>query len=277
MKVLLVLASLSAFLALCQGCGVRHFTSRVVGGVDAPQHSWPWQISLRMTRQGRTMHICGGSLISDRWVVTASHCVVNDRDQPNSPKKYTVVVGAHERLGTTTVQQSLKVEKIFAHESFSMTHLRNDIALLKLRTPATVSDKVNTVCLPAHGSRIADGHKCYITGWGRTVGGGSAANTLQQAMLPVVSHNQCHQTNSKMLPVDESSMVCAGSGVANQAGGCQGDSGGPFVCEENGKWVLRGAVSWGHYKCQTDHFTVFSRVSSFRNWIDNKIQGETVG
>lgn len=115
--------------------------------------------------------------------------------------------------------------------------------------------------------------KTYLTGWGRTVGGGSAADTLQQALLPVVSHQQCVQKNSYIVPVDETSMVCAGSGVANQAGGCQGDSGGPFVCEENGKWVLRGAVSWGNPMCRTDHYTVFARISNFLDWISQNMAG----
>jgi len=47
----------------------------------------------------------------------------------------------------------------------------------------------------------------------------------------------------------------------------QGDSGGPFVCNEGGRYVLRGAVSWGHSQCRTDHYTVFARVSSFIGWI----------
>ena len=50
----------------------------------------------------------------------------------------------------------------------------------------------------------------------------------------------------------------------------KGDSGGPFVCNEGGRWVLRGAVSWGHGKCRTDHYTVFARVSNFVNWIKQK-------
>lgn len=113
----------------------------------------------------------------------------------------------------------------------------------------------------------------YKTGWGRTVSGGAAADILQQAMLPVVPHRQCNQINGRLIPVEESSMVCAGSGVANQAGGCQGDSGGPFVCEENGKWVLRGAVSWGNPMCRTDHYTVFARISNFLDWISKNING----
>jgi len=55
----------------------------------------------------------------------------------------------------------------------------------------------------------------------------------------------------------------------------QGDSGGPFVCNEGGRWVLRGAVSWGHSQCRTDHYTVFARVSSFIGWINSKMSGIT--
>lgn len=73
-------------------------------------------------------------------------------------------LGAHARSGTTAVQQVIRVQQVFAHEDFCYSHLKNDIALLKLATPATLSDKVNTVCLPEQGSRIAAGHQCYITG-----------------------------------------------------------------------------------------------------------------
>ncbi len=73
-------------------------------------------------------------------------------------------VGLHNLFETTDVQQMIKVDKIFAHEGFSYAHMKNDIALLKLSTPVKLSDKVNTVCLPAQGSRIPDGYNCYITG-----------------------------------------------------------------------------------------------------------------
>jgi len=58
----------------------------------------------------------------------------------------------------------------------------------------------------------------YFLGWGRTVGGGSAADTLQQAMLPVAEHSACSRVNGRLVPVDESSMVCAGG---QGKGGCQ--------------------------------------------------------
>ena len=98
-----------------------------------------------------------------------------------------------------------------------------------------------------------------------------AAHVLQQAQLPVARHQDCSRVNGRLGAVDEKSMVCAGG--QNAAGGCQGDSGGPFVCEEKGKWVLRGAVSWGHGYCRTDHYTVFARISSFIDWMNKKMSG----
>uniref|UniRef100_A0A8C5D1Y4 Peptidase S1 domain-containing protein n=1 Tax=Gouania willdenowi TaxID=441366 RepID=A0A8C5D1Y4_GOUWI len=50
-------------------CGLRHFSSRIVGGSDASEGEWPWQASLQV----RGSHLCGGALISSQWVVSAAH------------------------------------------------------------------------------------------------------------------------------------------------------------------------------------------------------------
>ena len=70
------------------------------------------------------------------------------------------------------------------------------------------------------------------------------------------------------MTVDTKSMICGGG---QSSGGCQGDSGGPFVCNEGGKWVLRGAVSWGHSMCLTYYYTVFARISEFVSTFINPI------
>ena len=91
--------------------------------------------------------------------------------------------------------------------------------------------------------------------------------------MPVVDHQTCAKANKDLLPVDEQSMLCAGYATArNVISGCQGDSGGPFVCEENGRFVLHGAVSWGHPRCEAENsYTVFARVSSYVDWINDKM------
>jgi len=66
-------------------------------------------------------------------------------------------------------------------------------------------------------------------------------------------------------------MVCAGGAGSSV---CMGDSGGPLSCEENGRWVLRGAASWvTSQSCNTNTFSVYARVSNFVDWINAKIKG----
>ena len=107
-----------------------------------------------------------------------------------------------------------------------------------------------------------------LLGWGRTSGGGPAADVLQQATLPLVSHENCRR---KYGTVDRSAHLCAGEGRAGASGGCNGDSGGPLVCEMGGSWYLHGAVSFGMRNCPTTHYTVFARITSYKSWILEKI------
>jgi hypothetical protein len=44
---------------------------RIVGGDPALEGEWPWMVSL----DDRSGHFCGGTLITNRWIVTASHCL----------------------------------------------------------------------------------------------------------------------------------------------------------------------------------------------------------
>lgn len=107
----------------------------------------------------------------------------------------------------------------------------------------------------------------------------SAAIKLQQAAMPVVSNRVCQAKHMKS-PVSSagetavtSAMLCAGDAGKTKTSGCFGDSGGPFVCKNSaGQWVQQGIVSWGDTTCSSkSHFTVFARVSVFRQWIEDTI------
>ncbi|KXJ19654.1 chymotrypsin B [Exaiptasia diaphana] len=231
-------------------CGRKPGFARVINGQDATPHAWPWQISFR-----RGGHICGASLISAKWAITAAHCV------GSSPSQYTAVVGAHRRLGSTSVQQTIRIAKIITHPKWDRRRLINDIALLELQTPVKMSGKVSPVCLTDQ--KPAAGKKCYITGWGRTESG--TPDILQQAMLPIASHDNCRKKYGSS--IDANAHLCAGEARSGASGGCNGDSGGPLVCEEGGRWYLHGAVSFGLRNCPTTHYTVFARVASYTDWI----------
>ncbi|XP_068756841.1 chymotrypsin-like elastase family member 2A [Montipora capricornis] len=206
-----------------QECGITgdDLRKRVVNGKDATAHSWPWMVSLRYN--GR--HICGGSLIKVNWVVTAAHCV--ERDRPIG--SYMVVLGSHRRTSTTKFQRSYNLKKIIIHEGYHRNHLRNDIAVLQLEASVDTSLQVNVVCFPKAENRVEPGKKCYITGWGRTVGGGNDAITLQEAPLPVADIKICSRINGMLRPVDDKTMLCAGGeGIA---GGCQASKAVIHLCQ----------------------------------------------
>lgn len=246
--------------SICHGCGKRPFHSaRVVNGQNAAPHSWPWQISLR--KDG--MHICGGSLIRPNWVVTAAHCVYKNK----YPGSYRVVVGAHKRLGFTSIEKAFRVKAIHMHEDFTMETLKHDIAVLELRGSATISDEVSTVCLPSEETK--PGTECFVTGWG-LVSESEQANILQQGQMPIVSNKDCAKKYTRF---ESKAHLCAGKGQESSSAGCHGDSGGPLVCEQGDSWYLHGAVSFGKKGCLPTAYTVFARITSYIPWIMDKIGG----
>lgn len=251
-------------------CGVRRVTSgRVINGVDAKKGAWPWQVLIRFV--GDTH--CGGSIVSPFHVVTAAHCVDGKQALID---EFQVVVGEHDFWRSEGTETSIGVSKIFMHEEYSTpSQFDKDIAVLKLNRPIPFDKYVGTVCLPDKNAPVPVGTKCHISGWGKIHPWDSMHHQLQQAMLPVVENKLCENLNQNTtnIPVT-SNMVCAGHGPNNPTGGCHGDSGGPFVCQTgpNGSWELHGAVSWGDSSCSTAQaYTVFARVTNFRDWIDAKM------
>uniref|UniRef100_A0A3B4TA27 pancreatic elastase II n=1 Tax=Seriola dumerili TaxID=41447 RepID=A0A3B4TA27_SERDU len=243
-------AKITYHLVPAYGCGVPTFPpvlSRVVAGEDVRPHSWPWQVRSSLNVSGRWMHVCGGTLISADWVLTAAHCI-NDRN------RYRVELGKHSLRASEEVD--------------CLDFCSNDIALIKLSSPVTLSDTVMPACLPDRDFVLPHGSPCYVTGWGRLSTSGPLADILQQALLPVVGHNICKQPDWwSVLATDK--MVCAGGdGIT---AGCNGDSGGPLNCQNpDGSWDVHGVVSFGSGQgCNVfQKPTVFTQVSSYISWIN---------
>ncbi|XP_036608228.1 chymotrypsinogen B-like isoform X2 [Trichosurus vulpecula] len=251
------LLSCFAFISTSLGCGVPAIEpvlsglARIVNGEDAVPGSWPWQVSI----QDKTgFHFCGGSIISEYWVVTAAHCDVWQSDL--------VIAGEFDQGSDEEDIQVLTISQIFQNPNFDYSTTSNDITLIKLATPAQFSDTVSPVCLPSSTDDFPAGSNCVTTGWGLTKYTNSKTpDKLQQAALPLLSKSQCWKYWGNMV---KDSMICAGaSGVSS----CMGDSGGPLVCQKAGAWTLVGIVSWGSDTCSTSSPGVYARVTELVSWV----------
>ncbi|CAH1277762.1 CTRB1 [Branchiostoma lanceolatum] len=232
--------------------------NRIVNGQEAIPHSWPWQISLQ-TSDGD--HFCGGSLVTENWVITAAHC------KPN-PSAHLVVLGEHDRDSNSEITQRIRIEKSISHPQYVPTDSAPDydICLVKLATPARIGETVSPVCLPGATDSFGPEEDCYVSGWGKTSGFGfSTARKLQQARTELLSTPTCRNTWGSSIT---DRMICAG---ADGTSACQGDSGGPLVCQRAGAWQLVGVVSWGGAFCSTWRPAVFARVTELREWLDQNM------
>ncbi|XP_068099253.1 chymotrypsin-like elastase family member 3B [Hyperolius riggenbachi] len=255
-------------LAAAYGCGVPTYlpNARVVNGIDAAPHSWPWQVSLQLVYPDFVVHNCGGSLITSRWVLTAAHCLSD-----KLKLKQLVVLGEHDRGVEEGSEQYFPFgkEDIFIHPLWDNNAVNGyDIALIKLPREAELNDKVKLGCLPPTDRRLYNNQPCIATGWGVIHSNGPQANILQQAVLPVVDHEHCSQPDW-MGNIDPS-LLCAG-GFGQDV--CQSDSGGPLNCQAgDGRWYIEGITSFGVRVCNTPKKpTIFTRVSLFNDWIDEII------
>jgi len=239
--------------------------ANVINGKEAKRGSWPWQILMNFGSSHFSLR-CGGSIISEKWIVTASHCVVGDE---KTPEKFSVRVGEHNRWSTEGSEVDIPVERVISHPKFDKHTYNNDIALFKLAKPIKFNKYVSPICLPT--TEVKPGTNCYVTGWGQTEREG-LAHVLKQGKLPVVTNKECWiHNNHRHHPVYDG-MLCAGVGKDGHISACHGDSGGPFVCERDGVWELHGSVSFGMKYCTSKYYSVFSRTTQYVKWIKEQMK-----
>uniref|UniRef100_A0A5F5PML0 Ovochymase 2 n=1 Tax=Equus caballus TaxID=9796 RepID=A0A5F5PML0_HORSE len=213
--------------------------SRIVGGSQVEKGSYPWQVSLKR----RQKHICGGTIISPQWVITAAHCVANR----NIALTLNVTAGEYDLNHTEPGEQTLTIETIIVHPHFSTKKpMDYDIALLKMTGAFNFGQFVRPVCLPEPGERFEAGFICTTAGWGRLTEDGILSQVLQEVNLPILTQEECVAALLTLKkPISGQTFLCTGFPDGGRDA-CQGDSGGSLMCRnKKGAWTLAGVTSWG--------------------------------
>ncbi|XP_055053535.2 coagulation factor IX [Misgurnus anguillicaudatus] len=233
--------------------------TRIVGGQLQGQGGSPWQVLLRRADENG---FCGGSLINERWVVTAAHCLQQTPDH--------VTIGDYDKMRPDKDEQKIKVEKIVVHPHFHEYTFDSDIALLYLSEPVTRGPFATPACLPdvnLAARLLKPGEQGLVSGWGATHYMRRSSRFLRKVQLPVVDQMSCIQSTDQVVT---DNMFCAGYLTA-EMDACTGDSGGPFIVNYRGTWFLTGVVSWGE-RCAADgKYGFYTRLSNYLPWINEEM------
>ena len=248
------------------GCGKQHLSrnSRVVGGNDTYVGEFPWTVSIRKNGD----HHCGGVIIAKRWILTAAHCV-----QKRSPSNFIARIGEFNLNKPDYHSHDYSIEKVIIHNEYtgivkSNTVNKADIALLKTVEPIVFNEYAWPVCVPSEEVNF-ENKEAVVVGWGKLSEKSDAySEILQKVKLSIVDNQVCqkwYHSVGRMIPIHDQ-VICAGYKNGGRDA-CHGDSGGPLLYKLSDHWAVIGIVSTGIGCARPFLPGLYSRVSSYVDWI----------
>merc|ERR1712179_6267 len=249
-------------------CGVANRIGRIVGGVETEANEYPWQVGIAVPKSDQPF--CGGSIVSDRTIVTAAHCT-----EPLGAFFMEVIVGDHD-ITVDDGEERVKVCGKLKRPDYDRVSRDNDIAILTLCKPLTFNATVGPVCLPQMSGPAYDSVLATVSGWGALASGGNWSDTLMEVNVTTMDNTDCQAFYAGKNAVITDNMICA-SATGKDA--CQGDSGGPLITMESALsasfYSLIGVVSWGSGCAEPSFPGVYSRVTENIAFINNNMKGST--
>jgi trypsin len=227
----------------------------ILGGTQAANGEFPFMVQVRPNDD-----LCAGSLISDRWIITAAHCM----EDIFAASDISVRAGSNLLSSGGEVVSALR---FIVHPDFDALTFDHDIALIELASPVTANNTEATNWLGGNESALLpEGASVVVAGWGSTSFGGSTSEDLLKVSVTVQYPNTCRDSSLYTENEITDKMLCAGVPEGGQDA-CQGDSGGPLIVYDNGQAWLAGIVSWGQGCGLADYPGVYTRVAKFDRWV----------
>ena len=271
--------------------------SRIIGGLQVDPGRLPWQVRLSLRLSSRVSGICGGSVIANRWVVTAAHCLknLNASNQSIELSAQDVQVQMY-RNGLT---RNISVDRIFLHPDWDGNFRnRNDIALLRLSGDLFENSAIQLISEAEFQSANRQFEQTWIANQDRPENAiASGYGIIQQSpvqqpelnalhyvwlSIPPLMERRCLVRNSANRPIpNDQTLVCAASPeVAVARDTCRGDSGGPLVWQNPQRksdsdfgFRLIGVTSFGPQNCNaTNMQSGYTSIRNYRDWVNETLQ-----
>jgi len=246
----------------------RHY---IIGGDTVSRNTYPWMVALtrRDSRALVQRQFCGGSVIADRWVLTAAHCLFDERGDVLSAANFYVATNA-TNLTDTNIPE-LVVSNIYLHPEYDnlADNPHSDIALLELASNTNV--QALPLATKATGELV--GLMGSVIGWGATdISDPSTPlypRWLHEVDVPIISLEVCNAPISygNVLLTNQ---LCAGYAEGGKDS-CIGDSGGPLVVNLNGEAQLAGIVSFGYGCAEPNYYGIYTNVPYFISWVNQYV------
>ncbi|XP_059490106.1 brachyurin-like isoform X2 [Neocloeon triangulifer] len=234
--------------------------AQIVGGTNVVLGQIPYQAFIL----GDGTNLCGGTLISNTYVVTSAACV-------SGRTSFKVCVGTLDwtNPSSTTGSQCFTSQSAIVFPGYNPSTAENNIGLIKLPSAVQTSNTIKVARLPKL-SDLVNGvtyaaQQATASGWGKTSDTSGASQFLKFAQMPVITNSVC--TSYKYYTPTINSQLCT-SGTGGKSI-CYGDNGGPLtILETDGKPTLIGIASHvGFAGCASGYPQVFTRVTYFMQWI----------
>ncbi|XP_017843769.2 brachyurin [Drosophila busckii] len=235
---------------------------RITKGETAGRNQFPYQVGLMLYVNGGAAW-CGGTLISDRWIVTAAHCT------DALTTGVDVYLGAWDRTNKKEEGQQIvfvETKNVIVHEEWKPDTITNDISLIKLPVPIEFNKNIQPAKLPVKSEKYNTyaGETAIASGWGKTSDAATGATDILQFInTPIMNNSGCSPWYVGLVHGTNICIKTTG-GVST----CNGDSGGPLVLAD-GSNTLIGATSFGiSFGCESGWPGVFTRITSYLDWIE---------